>query len=101
LERKRLKNKEFDDKQNRSIVTILFLIGFNVKQNNEALEKQLEERRLTKLAEKEQQDNIAKQYQNEVNKLMQQDIDQKNKLKEQQANYFKDLNSQLKEKKMK
>ena len=29
-----------------SIVTILFLIGFNVKQNNEALEKQLEERRL-------------------------------------------------------
>lgn len=32
---------------------------------------------------------------------MQQDIDQKNKLKEQQANYFKDLNSQLKEKKMK
>lgn len=56
---------------------------------------------MARLAEKQQQDIIAKQYQNEVNKLMQQDIDQKNKLKEQQANYFKDLNSQLKEKKMK
>lgn len=41
---------------------------------------------------------IAKQYQEEVNKLMQQEIDQKNKIKEQQANYYKELNSQLKEK---
>ena len=70
-------------------------------QNNEALSKQLEEKRMAKIAEKEQQDIIAKQYQNEVNKILQQDMDQKSKTKEQQANYLKDLNNQLKEKQKK
>ena len=56
---------------------------------------------MAKQAEKEQQDSIAKQYQDEINKIQQQDLDQRMKIKEQQSNYYQELNSQLKEKNMK
>lgn len=57
--------------------------------------------KLIKITEIEQQNLIAKQYQDEVMKIKQQELDEKNKQRERQAKYYKDLNSQLKEKRSK
>ena len=56
---------------------------------------------MAKQAEKEQQASIAQQYKQEIDKIYQQDMDQRLKVKEQQTNYYQDLNKQLKEKIMK
>jgi endonuclease III len=53
---------------------------------------------MTKIAEKEQQDLIAKQYQDEMNKLKQEEMEERNKKKAMQEKYNNELNSQLKEK---
>lgn len=53
------------------------------------------------MTEKEQQDLIAKQYQQEINKLKQQELEERNKHKKMQSDYYKQLNNQLKEKQKK
>lgn len=52
---------------------------------------------MAKIAEKEQQDIIAQQYRDEVNKLKQQETDERNKEKQRKEQYYQQLNSQLKE----
>lgn len=52
---------------------------------------------MKKLTEKQQQALIAKQYQEEVNKLKLQEIEDRNKWKERQAKYMRELNTQVKE----
>jgi hypothetical protein len=53
------------------------------------------------MTEKEQQAVIARQYQNELNKVQQEDIDKRNKHKQNQMKYNQDLHNQLKEKRKK
>jgi len=90
-EKKAIK-KEFDEKQNRD---------FTKKQNNDLLSKQVQEKKMYKITEKEQRELIAKQYQQEENKVKQEQLDFENKRKADQANYYKQLNRQLKEKQKK
>lgn len=51
--------------------------------------------------EKEHQALIAQQYQDELSKLRQEEMDKRNKQKELQMQYNRDLNNQLKEKRKK
>ena len=89
LGEKKAVKKEFSEKQNRNK---------NVVQNSQALSMQLQEKQFIKQAEKEQQKLLHKQFEDEVNKVRQEEIDERDKMKQRQIQYQKDLDNQLKEK---